>query len=584
MKHTETNTSPQRRAFNIIWTAAEDYSFLPSFAAFLQNGEPDVYLNSIIGYVHKWYDTAVLDSFFETLQNSFFRETLDGLSWLTLEDCAFQKEAPTRPVLRELREEYARLFFLKEASMSRQQWMSDNSLVYALQAARCRQILGKDVNLVNPWEKSLFFALQGNASWSAQETADHLLNVFHKYFRLCDASGRFSFLIKIRRYLQHHILIKKAPVKLLRTDSLLTAQKAAGTGLQSGFPPSSINLQPGTQNHDQRYIEECFGPSIFSDNEQKQLEKKLCQQAHKNCHLYFAAGELPSSPSFDPLAEKFREDAMMQTRKNLAHFRSRHHFYHACIQKMCEQIQNALLVCLQPLCLQNRTGTLSPSRVWRGLYLNDPYVFTFAPPEPSADFSVDLMLDASASRMENQELIAAQGYIIAQSLRLCQIPVQVFSFFSIRGYTVLRRFCSYKASDDLTSVFGYFAAGWNRDGLAYRGAGYLMKDAPAKNRLLIVLTDAAPNDDQKIPAGTVKKSPVSRDYSGQAGTDDAALEVRTLRQKGIHVCGILTGADGNTKAAKEIFGSDFVRIEKMERFSSAAGMLIQRQIRKLTGT
>ena len=47
---------PERRALNIIWTAAGDYSFTPAFTAFTQDGEPDFYMNSIIGYVHKWYD------------------------------------------------------------------------------------------------------------------------------------------------------------------------------------------------------------------------------------------------------------------------------------------------------------------------------------------------------------------------------------------------------------------------------------------------------------------------------------------------------------------------------------------------
>ena len=48
-------------------------------------------------------------------------------------------------------------------------------------------------------------------------------------------------------------------------------------------------------------------------------------------------------------------------------------------------------------------------------------------------------------------------------------------------------------------IFRYFAAGWNRDGLALRGAGHLMEGSPAKNRLLIILTDASPNDDRRIP-------------------------------------------------------------------------------------
>ena len=46
----------EKRAKNIIWTAAEDYSFEPLYLAFNQDNTADVYLNLIIGLVYKWYD------------------------------------------------------------------------------------------------------------------------------------------------------------------------------------------------------------------------------------------------------------------------------------------------------------------------------------------------------------------------------------------------------------------------------------------------------------------------------------------------------------------------------------------------
>lgn len=58
--------------------------------------------------------------------------------------------------------------------------------------------------------------------------------------------------------------------------------------------------------------------------------------------------------------------------------------------------------------------------------------------ESTPGFTVDLLLDGSASRLHCQETIAAQGYILAKSLADCGIPVRVSSFCSLRGYTVLR--------------------------------------------------------------------------------------------------------------------------------------------------
>ena len=276
--------------------------------------------------------------------------------------------------------------------------------------------------------------------------------------------------------------------------------------------------------------------------------------------------------------EKARDDAREQARKNKEHFHSRRRFYQTSIVRLREQIQNALLVYPQPLRLRSRSGMLFSSQVWRGIYLDDPYVFQDTIEEPAPNFSVDLMLDASASRLESQEVIAAQGYVIARSLRLCQIPVQVFSFLTIRGYTVMRLFSGYEDTDTLPNIFQYSAAGWNRDGLAFRGARQLMDTSRARNRLLVVLTDASPNDDRRIPANPAGGRLLSQDYSGPAGVQDTRANVRQLRKDGIHVCAILTGSDGDAAAAREIYGQEFVRIETMEHFSQAAGNLIQRQI------
>lgn len=576
---------PQRRAMNIIWTAAGDYSFTPSFAAFTQDGEPDFYMNSIIGYVHKWYDEDIINDLFDRISHSFFSETLGGLLWVALENCAYEKEVSERPVLAEIRIRHAEDFFQQELSRSRQQWMAQNSLVYALQAARCRLVLGKDMGLVNPWERKLFSALQYDSSMTSQEIADRTLRIFRQYFHIRTSSGKPSLLMKIQKRL-HRILLKRMPSRLVRTDTLLMTGIPSGGGHvvegRRGLTAGPKN--PALQKADRLYIEGCFGKPLYPDEEGTRIEDELCTDTHANCHIYFTDGLQSTVPSSDPIIEKTRQDAREQMYKNKSHFQGRYRLYKSSITRLSEQIRNSLLVYPQPIRLRSRSGSLFPSQIWRGLYLDDPRVFMDTLDEAEADFSVDLMLDASASRLESQEIIAAQGYVIARSLQLCGIPVQVFSFLSVRGYTVMQRFISYRDTDagQAENIFRYFAAGWNRDGLAIRGAGQLMEFSPAKNRLLIILTDASPNDDHRIPPNPSEKRLISQDYSGQAGVKDTAAEARKLRKKGVHICGILTGTDGDTKAAREIFGTDFVRIEKMGRFSEAAGVLIQRQIQKLT--
>lgn len=127
-----------------------------------------------------------------------------------------------------------------------------------------------------------------------------------------------------------------------------------------------------------------------------------------------------------------------------------------------------------------------------------------------AGFSVDILIDASSSRKDSQEQIAAQSYILVKSLDLCRIPLQVYSYCSIRGYTVLRLFQSYGEIDRAEEVFSYVAAGNNRDGLALRGAGHLMENSEQEKKLLLVLTDGSPQDDRIAAEGAFTKTENTR--------------------------------------------------------------------------
>ena len=73
--------SAVRRAENMVWTAAGVYDFEPQFLSFWQDGTPDFYTNSIIGYAHKWYFTTAMQTLFSTINDSLHRDLYDGLLW-----------------------------------------------------------------------------------------------------------------------------------------------------------------------------------------------------------------------------------------------------------------------------------------------------------------------------------------------------------------------------------------------------------------------------------------------------------------------------------------------------------------------
>ena len=66
--------------------------------------------------------------------------------------------------------------------------------------------------------------------------------------------------------------------------------------------------------------------------------------------------------------------------------------------RLTEQIRNCILVHQQPNARVARSGNLDPERVWRTV-MDDDRVFRCAEEENHSSFTVDLLLDASASRL-----------------------------------------------------------------------------------------------------------------------------------------------------------------------------------------
>ena len=156
---TDSYSANQRRAINLVWTACGDYQFEPQFLALKADGTPDFYMNCVIGLVRKWLGDEMPRRLFALWADDTRRSSFDDLAWLALENAVYEKELPVRPVLAELRRAHAAEFFASEYQLSRQEWMDKNQLVYSLQSARWRSVLGQKPPLLAPWEKGLSAAL-----------------------------------------------------------------------------------------------------------------------------------------------------------------------------------------------------------------------------------------------------------------------------------------------------------------------------------------------------------------------------------------------------------------------------------------
>ena len=380
------------------------------------------------------------------------------------------------------------------------------------------------------------------------------------------------------------LLTKLFTTEMVRTDDLAIDRSAAAgeNGMVRASNALRAQLESGNrENEDRDYVEGCFGRSLYPPRELALIEQRLCTGNHLGCHLWFTRSETVQGKTMRADVQHLFDQAAEQAERNRADFLKNNDLYQSSILRLTEHIRNCMQVQQQPDAVSARQGHVDSQRIWRLPVLKDGKVFLRSEEENNPGFTVDLLLDGSASRLHCQETIAAQGYILARSLATCGIPVRVSSFCSLRGYTVVRILKDFSEKNAERKIFNYFAAGWNRDGLALRMAGKLLDTAPADRHLLILLTDASPDDSRKIlPTGKV---PLSRSYDGEAGVQDTAEEVRALRQQGVRVAAVFMGENVSASDARTIYGQDLVRIQRMDQLATAAGKLIQEEIRELSG-
>ena len=612
-----------KRAHNFIWAAAENYGFEPLFLAFSPDGTADLYLNLIIGLAHKWCEQEKLDAFFEQLGGKD-EELYEGLLWIGLENALYAKEQKVRPALTALRQEYAR------ESLQRYQRYREYARIEQLRNGHCREILGEPSGLPEE-EERILHAFSYTGDMTTEQLLERTRDNLWQYFSYRPTAGKTQdgiyFLQKVAGAFHSVGKVSNTYVRAKQyEDENASTDGKAGTMEQARhyLLQFSVHRDP---EETKRYVEACFGKSMYTEQQQEEVERQLCTGNHKNSHLLFTRGRtiapkhtaavqnvmtagkekmtsevsMPADiqesqgakPETMPEQEstiaahgfhekreareirEFQTECAEQYRKNKAHFEKNRAIYENSIRKLTESLK----VCLET---QDETfptmathGRIHAPSVWKAVYLDNPRVFAHREEVEIPGFSVDILMDASSSRKQMQEQIAAQAYVLAESLGQCGIPVQIYSYCSIRGFTVMRLFQSYDETVRSDALFHYVAAGNNRDGLALRAAGHLMETGSKSKKILLVLTDASPQDDQDAGEGAFYKN---KEYTDLLAVQDTAREVRALKQKGIQVIGIFMGSPRGGQVAGEIFGRELVKIQNIGEFSGAVGRILREVI------
>ncbi|WP_455720640.1 cobaltochelatase CobT-related protein [Agathobacter sp.] len=574
----ENDIKEEKRAKNFIWMAADDYTIEPLFLAFMPDGKADMYLNMVIGLTYKWYDQGKIDAFFNQLTGKD-HELYEGLLWIGLENALYEKEKENRSALGDLRLEYA------QEGIDRFRRHKEYSRTDQMRNAHCREILGQESGLDAENEKILHaFSYTGDMTTDQiiDRTRENLLRYFSYHPSKTANKEGIYFLQKVAGAFH---AVGKVSSDYVRAKSFDDANTSSEGRIVSMEHTKHYLMQFSMQRDPllaRRYVQGCFGESIYKERQQEAIEKVLCTENHRNCHLLFTRGSNPETRKkllneIENRREKkeileFTDEADMQYERNKAYFEKNRAVYQNSIRRLTEKLRICLETESETFASEAICGKVNPSKIWKAIYLDNPRVFEHKEEVEAPGFSVDILMDASSSRKQMQEKIAAQAYVLSKSLEDCGIPVQIYSYCSIRGYTVMRIFKGYEESGREDELFRYVAAGNNRDGLALRAAGHLMENSPKQQKILLMLSDASPMDDQIAGEGAFYKD---KEYTDMLAVQDTINEVQRLGHSGVQVIGIFMGSAHESGIAGRIFGRKLVKIANISEFSDAVGRVLQ---------
>ena len=565
----EIRETEQRRADNLIWNTAGDYSIVPWMRVYDSSGHAELYWNSIVGAVFSRYDRARFCRFTDDFGRGEERRLLETVFWLGLDNAVYARAAAERPALSSLRERYARSLETvppeegRVSAVLRAYFLDEYSDSYPKLkelTAALRAVSGDDTEQVLAALDVLLRQQLGYAP-EAKKKPRTARGLFLRLFgRDADAMNQ---ILPVRGF-------ALGVAEHYRPDN----------GESEEEHRRSIRLPRPTATKDidmREYVTGYFGRSMYDERVMYALEKELCVGSHADCSLHFTRGAAEDKSKVKGYAGERRLASLAQEAKNLAAFDKDRDRSRETIRRLSQQISNSILARLDSSAVRSSAGRMDAGRVWRGVLLDDDKVFTREQQGEMGALSVDILLDASTSQLHRQESIAAQGYIIAESLTRCRIPVRVYSFCSMNGFTIVNLFRDYSENDKNANIFRYFTAGCNRDGLAVRTAAKMMESSSAENKILVVLSDCKPNDVMKVRTAGAEY----REYTEAQGVEDTAAEVHSARIRGIHVACVFTGTDDDLPAAKLIYGQHMTRIRSLNQFADAVSSLLRSQIEEI---
>lgn len=551
----------------MIWNAAGDYTISPGFRMYDNERRADLYWNTIIGAAHRHFDWKELKAFYNTFHETLGQETYETLFWIALENTTFEKEKAFRPGLVFLREEYCRRKlreFMPSIAESREGWILEGHY---------RIALGEDSGLPDLVDRKLLREVEIGAEVNTEGFIEGLSKTLAYYFTYLPGVKAKGQRKKFKFALPAFLARRNKEGEIPGAKKLVLGYVEGRGGRDTAAVETrSERYSRITQEGLRSYISSYFGKSLYDEKTNQKFEQECCVGNHLGAKIYFTRGE--ELPSVSGFAAKMRKEMQRQRMKNEHAFSAEETKNQQAIAELARRIKYALLAQLEMDRIYSNTGKLLPGIIWKAVYLHQSKIFQKEVRESTGNLTVDILLDASASQIHRMETVSTQGYILAKALDHCNVPVRVWGYSSMSGYTVMNLYRDYWESSKNKEIFRFFTTGANRDGLALGALLGQMKTNTASHRLIIWLTDLKPNDMLEVRGR-------AKNYSGDLAITDMMELVHQARMQEIHTLCAFTGLEEDIGNVQKVFGRNFVKVGSLDHFAFSVGNMIQGEIRRM---
>ncbi|MDO4595075.1 MAG: hypothetical protein Q4B52_06800 [Tissierellia bacterium] len=557
-------------AYNIIWDFAKRYDFKP-----ISYSDKNYYKNIILGLIYHDFDMNMIFSFLSYLKdnNPFFDE-LKSIIFLYLADISYLIHSKYSLTLNDFKRIYAK------KKVDDYKFRSPKNIYQQVENIYYNRFLKKvpkESFMVINFYDELFY----KEIFKTNEVIEHLNKIFEKFFKYEKSEHDKSMLDKMikenkpqnfkeDKEFDDNLIIDQFSIGSAEFTSNIYFEKRKNKK-EKNIVFIDDDIKKDSQEN---YIEEFYGQSYVSKEKIKKLENKICTGIHKNKRLYFSSGKYK-----DSLNAKFYEKTRKkQVRKNKKYIDDHFQTTNRSINELKQVIKNSIKKDLEENDSLKNFGLLNSNIVWKALYTNDSKVFNSKQKDTGKKFKVTLLLDSSASQHKRQEIVASQAHIIAKSMDLCDIPIRVYTFQTLKDFTIFTKLRDLYEKDKNDGIMNFYASGSNRDGLCFKAIREIIKqDRDQLDDILIILSDGKPHD-EKISINTRSNTP--NNYTGKKAVEDSAKEIRNLKQDGVSVLGVFTGKDEDVSNAKLIYGSNFCHIKNLENFSKIVSIFMKNEILK----